>query len=487
MNHVPHQGGRLPQTGETSLTRARFAFGVGGFGVSIVYASMGVLLLYFYTNVYGLTPKQAGTAIFVAALFDAVLDPLVGWIASQTNTRFGRYRPYLIFGSIPMSLAFIAIFIVPPVEPQWRVVAAVCSLAAFRGLFQLIYMPYSAMIVRLSRDSDERAYIESWRAWFTSAGSLLISFAGLTLAHWFGGGDLQKGFLALACLIGVLAAASFLTSGCLSRELSAANDKPDVSSPLEVLRILRHNKPFWIVVLASFATQVAYAMLLHASVLYCEQVLGHRDYARWTLAAMTAAGLVASMVWPRVSARIGKGAAWMLGSGLSASALLVAYLTQAGSLVSLVPLFFLVGCGFQAGFIMMFAATADAIDYGEWKAGQRAEAIGFALLTFVIKASLAVGGGAVGWLFGMSGLGAPSVAPTDLVKGMQLTFLVVPAALFVASALIAHQFTIDNNLHRRITAELGSRNSSSAASPKSSERDSDGAVRPNGLQPKPIE
>jgi len=457
VNHVSETGDRQPKPIGSSLIRARFAFGVGGFGVSIVYASMGVLLLYFYTNVYGLTPSQAGTAIFVAALFDALLDPLVGWLASQTNTRFGRYRPYLIFGSIPMSLAFIAIFMVPPVEPEWRVVTAVCSLAAFRGLFQFIYMPYSAMIVRISRDSDERAFIESWRAWFTSAGSLLISFGGLTLAHVLGGGDAQKGFLALAILIGILAAASFLTSGCLSREISSRHDQPDVSSPVEVFRILRHNKPFWIVVMASFATQVAYAVILYASVLYCENVLGHRDHARWILAAMTSAGLVASMVWPRIGSRYGKRAAWMMGSALSASALIVAYISQTDSIVLLALFFFLVGCGFQAGFIMMFASTADAIDFGEWKTGRRAEAVSFALLTFVIKASLAVGGGTVGWLFAMAGLGDPGISQEQLVKGMQLTFFVLPAALFVVSALTVHRFTVDNDMHRRITADLGSR------------------------------
>jgi GPH family glycoside/pentoside/hexuronide:cation symporter len=430
-----------PTTGN-GLLRARFAFGVGGFGVSLVYASMGVLLLYFYTHVYGLTPAQAGTTIFVAALCDAVLDPLVGWIVSRTDTRFGRYRPFLIFGSIPMSLAFVAIFVVPPAEPEWRMVLAVCSLATFRGMFQFIYMPYSAMIARLSKDSDERAYIEGWRAWFTSAGSLLISFGGLSLALYFGDGDPHRGFVALAILIGVLSAISFMTCGCLSREIDQGHAQPDVSSPREVIRLLRHNRPFWVVVGASFATQVAYAMLLHASVLYFGKSEGHPEYARWTLAAMTSAGLVASFAWPRVSARHGKRFAWMAGSILAAAALGAMYLLQPHSLLVYAAFFFLVGCGFQAGFIMMFAATADAIDYGEWKTGRRAEAVSFALLTFVIKASLAIGGGAVGWLFSAAGLGKSEADDAEVVQGMRAVFFIVPAVLFLVSAAIAQRLQI---------------------------------------------
>src|ERR1700761_6015861 len=276
--------------------RARAGFGVGSFGVSLVYTAVGFLQLYFYTKVLGISPARAGTILFIGALGDALVDPLVGWLASHTRTRWGRYRPYLIVGAIPMSLAFIASYLNLHLSESGTFWYALVSLAVFRAAFQLIYMPYTSLIVVVSQDADERSEIESYRSWFIAAGSLAITFGGLPLIGSLGGGDDSRGFLSLAILIGVVCAASFLFSGLVVRELTGSEPLPDIADPVRVVRLLVQNRPFLIVVVATVLAQSAYAMLLSACVNFFDADFGHRELARWPLVASTAAGLVASFV-----------------------------------------------------------------------------------------------------------------------------------------------------------------------------------------------
>jgi glycoside/pentoside/hexuronide:cation symporter, GPH family len=439
---------------EAAAWRNRLGFGVGGFGVALVYSACGVLLLYFYTKVCGLSPKQAGTILFFAALADAVMDPLVGWLASRTRTRWGRYRPYLLFGAVPMSLAFIALFASSALPESEMFRYALVTLVIFRGAFQLIYMPYTSMIAVLSRDADERSDIESWRAWFIAAGSLAVSFYGIALVKDLGDGDDARGFLEVAILIAALCCASFLFTAAVSRELPDSRQTADVSNLLSVARLLVRNHPFCIVVLGTFLAQAAYAIVLSASVTFFEQHFGNRELARWPLTAATAAGLVVAPLWPGLSRRHGKRITWMCGVVLAAAALLLLYLLNPETVTTYALMFFFLGCGLQAGLVIQFAAAADSLDYGEWKTGQRTEAVGFAMMTFTMKGSLAVGNGLAGWLYGVSGFVPGVVADAQTLEGMRATLLLVPALGFATAAVAIHFYSLSTAQHREIVSAL---------------------------------
>lgn len=437
--------------------RARLGFGVGGLGVALVYASVGVLLLYFYTRVLGLPASDAGTIMAVGALSDAALDPIVGWVAGRTRTRWGRYRPYLLFGAIPLSLAFIAIFIDPGFEGARLFAYCLITLTIFRAAFQFIYMPYTSLVVVLSRDADERSDMEGWRAWFIAAGQLIVSFGGLSAIDWLGAGDDRHGFLTLALIFAVITASAFLFTGAVTRELAVPGQAEDVQNPLRIVSLLWQNDQFRIVAVASLACQIGYAMLLSGALPMIEQYFGSRELSRWPLSALTASALVASFFWPVFSRRHGKRATWMAGAALAALALVVVYLVEPRSIWTFAIGFLVIGVGAQSILIMQFAAAADALDYGHWKTGERTEAVGFAIMTLCSKVAMGIGNGTVGWAYHFAGY-SPTISDNPAVgEAMRAIYLIGPAVFYLLSLLFLRNYSLTAHRHREIIADLDAR------------------------------
>lgn len=433
--------------------RGRLGFGVGGFGVSLVYASLGVLLLYYYTKVLGLAAHDAGTILAIGALSDALLDPIVGWLAGRTRTRWGKYRPYLLFGAIPLSLAFIAVFVDPGLHGGSLLAYCFLTLTIFRSAFQFIYMPYTSLVVVLSRDAHERSVIEGWRSWFIAAGQLVVGLAGLSAINWLGAGDDRQGFLNLAIIFAVLTAASFLFTGIVTREI-AHHGVEDVSHPVRLARLLWRNDQFRIVVVSTLTCQTAYAMVMSGAMPFVAQAFGDRELTRWPLTALTASALVASFAWPIFSSRHGKRAAWIAGVIIASVSLTALYLLHPDSIAGYVIAFLFVGIGAQAVLIMQFATAADTLDYGHWKSGERTEAVGFAVMTMSSKASMAIGNGALGWGYHLVGYSQEAANDPALVEGMRAIYLLVPAAFYLISLAFLRRYTITAERHRRIIEEL---------------------------------
>ncbi|MGH6696180.1 MFS transporter [Sphingopyxis sp.] len=447
---------------EHAAWRARLGFGVGGFGVALVYATIGVLLLYFYTKVLGMRADHAGTILAIGALSDAVLDPIVGWLAGRTNTRWGRYRPYLLFGGVPLSFALIAVFVDPGLEGTSLFAYCLLTLTIFRAAFQFIYMPYTSMVVVLTRDADERSDIEGWRAWFIAAGQLVVSFGALSAIDWLGQGDDRQGFLLLSIIFATVTAASFLFTGIVTREIRVGH-VADVSHPVKIASLLWRNDQFRIVVLASLACQTGYAILMSGALPFVEQAYGHRELSRWPLTAMTASALLASFLWPAVSRRYGKRATWITGASLAVVTLLVIHFFVLGSIWLLVGGFFVIGIAAQSVLIMQFAAAADSLDYGHWKFGERTEAVGFAVMTLASKVSMAIGNGLLGWCYHMVGYPDAPAGKEAMVDGMLLVYLGLPVLAYGISIFFLRGYIITAALHRQVVADLDERHPPEAA------------------------
>lgn len=441
--------------------RARLGFGVGGLGVSLVYAAIGVLLLYYYTRVLGMAASDAGTILAIGALSDALLDPIVGWIAGRTRTRWGRYRPYLLFGAIPLSLAFVAVFFDPGLTGRNLFLYSLATLTIFRAAFQFIYMPYTSMVVVLSRDADERSDIEGWRSWFIAAGQLIVSFGGLSAIGWLGQGDDRHGFFLVAAIFGFITACSFLFTGLVTRELSDARHV-DVGDPLKIAALLWRNDQFRIVVMATLSCQIGYAMLLSGALPFIEQYFGHRELTRWPLTAITASALLASFMWPVFSRRYGKRATWMSGASLATVTLIAIYAIAPSTIGTFTIGYLLLGVAAQAVLIMQFAAAADALDYGHWKDGERTEAVGFAVMTLSSKLSIAIGNGVLGWGYHLLGYPAKTAIDPVLGEAMRPLYLLGPAACYMVSLFFLRGYTLTAEQHRKIINELDAEPAGSA-------------------------
>jgi len=442
----------------------KISYGAGAFGISGIYSLLGQLLLYYYTDVYGLKPAEAGLVLFVAAMWDALIDPVVAWITSQTNTRYGRYRPYLIFGSAPVSIAFVLMFLKPAWAAGHLLLFALFTQMLFRTLYQGVYLPYTALIAQLSTSAEERSTVASYKAWFVTLGQLAVAFFGLTLVRRFGAEDPQLGFIIVAVVVGAASCLFIFQTGAIARETETAGPHAvrDVANPLTALSDIFRNRQFLLVATSSLVFTVGTAMLSGGLVYIFQYDLGRRDDARMALSALFFAGLLATPVWAALTRRHGKRLAWVGGSLIAGAMLLVAFLARPRETSELVAIFFVYGLGLQGLYVVMFASTADAVDYGEWLTGRRTEALSFGLLTFFNKSALAIAGGLLGGLLAAIGFQPNHAQSAATLDHLRWVVLLGPAAFWFATAVVMSFYTLSNARHAEVRAQLEARRKSAA-------------------------
>jgi GPH family glycoside/pentoside/hexuronide:cation symporter len=390
-------------------------YGIGIYGIFLAWMTTAIALMNFYTEVMGLSARDAGTIFLVAAIWDAVTDPAMGWINDRLKTRWGRYRPWLLFAAVPFGASFAALFYRPQLGPGadlflWALVVHL----VFRTFYTAVYMPYTAMIARLSTNGPERAAIAGVKNVFSAGAALTISFVLFDAVEWLGGGtraeggDEGRGFMLVALIIACLAVLALWLCFAFTREppetaAEIRRNEVHARTGMGDLRALMGNRAFWLVFLAVIAFTGCYTIINKAIVYYSQWNLGDRTLAKYSLTAIGVAGMVSPLFWVPISKARGKAAVWISGCIVASAALATIYAIGDMPLWLRVAMFFAAGCGIHAVLMTFFAAVADAADYGEWKTGARVEAPLFGLVSFANKVSLGLGTWALG--MGLDGAG----------------------------------------------------------------------------------
>lgn len=437
-------------------------YGVGVYGIFLVWMMTAVTLMNFYTEVLGLSPAQAGTIFLVASIWDAVTDPVMGWLNDRVRTRWGRYRPWLLFAAPPFALAFLAMFAPPPVaDPAALFALALALHLLFRTTYTAVYMPYTAMIARLSTSARERAQLAGVKNMFTAGAALTISFFAFDAIAWFGGGDDARGFRITAMLIAAVSVAALWL--CFARTAEPplppreAGARPPLSATLSALVA---NRAFWLIFFGVIAFTGCYTMINKSIVYDAQWNLGDRTLARYPLTAIALAGILSPLLWVPLSRRTSKRTVWMAGCLVGSLALALIWHLSDLPLWPRTALFFAAGVGIHAVLMTFFAAVADAADHGEWKTGVRVEALLFGCVSFANKVSLGLGTWALGLGLDAAGYvsgGADGGQTPQALAAIALWMTLVPAAGFLVSAAIIAFFPVSNAVHARVEADLKAR------------------------------
>src|SRR4051794_8889083 len=198
---------------KTSLSfREKLGYGLGDMASNIVYQAVINVLMYFYTDVYGIQAAAAGTLMIAVRFFDAILDPMMGAIADRTRTKWGRYRPWLLWSAIPYGVFAVTAFITPNVSLGSKLVYAYISYGLLMAAYTAVNIPYSALAGVMTADKEERSGLQSWRFGMAMVGGFLVTVSVWPLSRLLGGGgkpqNLQLGFpfaVSLLAIIGVVA------------------------------------------------------------------------------------------------------------------------------------------------------------------------------------------------------------------------------------------------------------------------------------------
>ena len=448
----------IPDDGRVPMT-TKFGYALGLYGIAIAQTGFTVLLLYCYTDIFRLSPAQAGSIIAIGSVADIIVNLAIPSLTAVTRTRWGRYRPYVIFGSIFFGTAFGGMFIKPALPQAHIFLYALAIHLSYRIAYGLILTPHSSLISRLTSDPDERSAIGSIKTIGSNLGVLSSAYLGLGLIAWLGAGNDTLGFTYFGLIFGLITFVTVAVSGLMTRERDI-NDvvmTEETAAILPAIGLILRNTQL-LFSLGATAFYFAGYIVLNSSILYYfKYVRATPELSQWAVLAISLGGILMPIAWTPVIRRTSKMAVWAIGCLLIVLASLFLWSAAAAPFALLLVAYFVAGMGKSAIQINYFAITADAVDYGHWRSGRRAEAYSFGMLSIMNKVGYAVGGAIMGAALSWTGFHANVAQTPETVERLRIMVGILPAILMGMSGLLVLGFRVNARRHREIVADLRAR------------------------------
>jgi glucuronide carrier protein len=430
-------------------------YAAGEVANNLTFQMVAVFLLIYYTDVADISASTAGTLLLVARIWGGFTDLLAGRSVDETVTRWGRFRPYLLFASAPLLILLVATFSIPGgLGGHATLIWAFVSYALFSLAYSFVNIPYGSLAAAMTQEPDERAKLSSARA--VSASVTILLIAVVVSPQIQGSGDLQRSLTATTAVFAAIGFALYLWCFAVSRE--AVGSAAEKVTARETAAMIRHNRPLGLLCGATLLFLTGMFSLSAVGVFYARDVLGNADLYIVMTAVQTLAMVVAAALVPTAVARIGKKRAYVL-SGIVAAVAAVGFALAPGSAPALaIACYGVLGLGFGAINALIFALQADTVEYGEWKSGVRAEGASYAILSFTRKAGQGIGGAAAAYTIGLGGYVSGAAGQSDAaVRSIKIAAGIVPAVAVAAAVAVMLVYPLTESAFRRVVAELAER------------------------------
>lgn len=473
---VQKASGAIRETAGQVPFREKLAYGFGDLASVLYWQTFMLYFTFFYTDVFAIPAATAATMFLVSRVWDAVNDPLMGMIADRTQTRWGKFRPYLLWLCVPFAAAGVLTFTVPDLGATGKLVWAYATFILIMMLYTAINIPYTALLGVISPDSKERTTVSSVKFLFAFAAGIIVSATLLPMVKGLGRGDETAGWQRSFMVYGAAAVVFFLITfkGTRERVQPPKTQRPSVSRDwLELVS----NGP-WLLLLVTTITFILFvAVRSSVTAHYFKYVVGPREVGlpffgvkTYSFEALVSAfntiGQIASLIgvlmvsW--LARKLGKKNAFVLLfviAIVSTAAFYVARPDQVGLL------FILQVTGSMSGgplSVLLWAMYADTADYAEWKNGRRATGLVFSASTMSQKFGWAFGAFVALRLMSQVGFAPNREQSTDSVRGLILLFSLIPAGLGILSMLISLAYPLNEKRVDEVVSELQRRRQAEA-------------------------
>ena len=394
-------------------------FGLGDLAFNLFFQGVTLFLLFFYTDILGIEASIAGTIFLVATIWDAISDPIVGWIASNTRSRWGRYRGYLLWIPIPLGISYVLLFYQPNLT-GWALIAWVGFLQIlFRTNFTLANIPYSSLSSEMTFDPAERSQLAMYRMFLGYAGALIVSVGTGVLMSKMGWLSEEDGYLRVAIVAAIVAAILFFICFKNTFELPQKSHQSNLKLK-DALAMIRQNPPFWKLNLFVVVGMAGVVFLYQSLAYYFKYNLGNEAALGSGMLYLFIVLMLALPFWLKLTTILGKPKTLMLGCAVLMIGSLGFYfhtLTNASITLTYIYLAIL-GCGIGCMGFSFWAMLPDTVEYGEWKTGVRAEAIIFGFGLFFLKIGLGLGSFVLGLLLNYFGYVPNATQAVDTLSGL---------------------------------------------------------------------
>jgi glycoside/pentoside/hexuronide:cation symporter, GPH family len=433
--------------------KEKVGFSVGEYASSMVWQTLMFFLPIFYTDTFGLTAGTLATMFIVVRLFDAFSDPIMGMIADRTRSRWGRFRPYIVWMAVPYGLGFVLMFTTPDLSMSGKVFYAYATYGIMMLLYTAISIPYNSMIGVVSPDQGDRTSIASYKFIFAYLAGVSVQFMIVPMVQRFGAGNSAQGYTISMSIFAAIAVGLFLITFFSARE----RVQPDPEQETRVrtdLKDLLKNRPWVILFFVSLASLIFIAIRSAAVSYYFKYNLGRESEMGLFMALGTLMTLLGVLPTRWLAGKIGK-------IRLFKICFIIVSLTNASfyfydsSQILLIYVVQAIGA-FAGGpiFPLLWGMIADTVDYSEWKTGRRATGLAFSALTFSQKMGFAIGGWMVMSLFAAAGFVANELQPESALLGIRLSVSLIPAAIGLVGAGLLFLYDLDEKRVAEIGAEL---------------------------------
>ncbi len=447
-----------PSTGGIPVPR-KLALGAGDFGLNLYWQFASLYLLFYYTDVLGVPAALAGGIYMAALIVDAITDPLIGAWAEKTRTRAGRYRPFLIYGSLPVALLFVLNFLHPFDDATASLVFVACAHIGFRGLYGVLSIPYATLFARVTRSSSERGDMAGMRIFFATCSAVCVAAGTQPLVRWLGWvGNPSSGWLMAGLLYAVCATLLMWLAAWGAKGLDRADEEAAPRLPLqEAVSLVARNKALVIMLLAVVVSSFTGTMFGKNVLYYFKYVLQREDAIGMALGLGALLSAVAVPPWVLIMRRIDKKATWMAGSFFVVVGFVMWRLVDGMGLPAHLVSVAVQAFGGAGVAVSMWAMLPDTIEYGEWRNGRRIESFAFGLAVFFQKLALGLGAGAVGLALGWIGYRANEVQPPEVLESLKDLMFWLPLAGKLAAIAVMSRYPMGRGEHERIRRELEAR------------------------------
>src|SRR5450759_50638 len=434
----------------------KVGYGLGDTAANFIFQTMVMFQLVFYTDTCGITGAAAGTLLVVGRIWDAIFDPIMGAVADRTGTRWGKFRPWVLWTAVPFGIMGFLTFVTPDLSPIGKLIYAYGTYIVLMAVYSANNLPYSALSGVMTGDLGERTSLSAYRFVCAMIAQLVIQGLALPLVHHFGQGDSAKGYQYTIGIFSALAVVLFFITFATTRErIQPAPDQ--TASTRQHFADLGKNGPWIAMSVLTFILFITLSMRGSVVLYYFKYYVGRENLFSLFNVLGTTATIIGIFFSKGLALRYGKRNVFI--GGLAGTALFTAvFLPLPPSAVTLMFAAEILR-QFVYGFTipLLWAMMADVADYSEWKNRRRATGIVFSALVFALQAGLGFGGAITAYVLAHYGY-LPNVDQTaGALAGIRYTMSIFPAITFAICAACLFFYSIDKETEIRITDELAER------------------------------
>ncbi len=422
--------------------KEKLGYGLGDTASHFVWDMVGFWLLIFYTDVYKIPAAAAGIIMLIARFWDMGIDPVIGIISDRTQTRWGKFRPYILFGALPYAVLAVLTFTTPDFGVTGKIIYACATYVLLMTAYAAVNIPYSSLAAVMTPDTYERAGVNQYRFICAFTGQLVVTGLPLTLAKYFGGGNEAMGYQHTLILFGCLSVVFFFITFMMTKE----RVKPSKSlegSVGEDLGNLFKNRPWIILACVGIISFIMFAMQNAAIVFYFKYYVGKEDNVQLFNVIGTVALIVALPLSKPLAKAFGNRNVFIASSLVSGLFFISLYLPGEKNIVTIYALNILAKMAYAPAVPLLWTMIADASDYSEWKSGRRATGLYFSAAIFAQKAGWGIGAAIAGCLLAVFNYVPNAIQTASALVGIKLLVSVIPGILYMSCAVFMFFYTID--------------------------------------------